>query len=59
MNESTEPHIEKHYICPDEQFDLQRSEYVTEILEEFKKRWPSSFQYVHEMKTSICVSFIT
>ena len=46
-DESTAPHIDKHTVKgPADQQDLERSEWLTNVLETLKKRWPSSFDNV-------------
>ena len=58
-NKSNDDHIHKHTVKgPADQQDLERSEWLTNVLETLKKRWPSSFDNVGCLKTAISVSYI-
>ena len=60
-NESNDDHIHKHIarscrIAADP--DLERSQWLTNVLEKSKNRWHSSFDNVGCLKTAISVSYI-
>ena len=56
---STIPHQSKHTVKgPADQQDLIRSYWLTDVLEELKKRWPSSFDNVGRLETAISVSYL-
>lgn len=57
--DSTETHIEKHTVKgPTNQSDMQRSEWIANVVDKLEKRWPSSFDKVKCLMTSISVSYI-
>ena len=43
---------------PADQQDLERSQWLTNVLEKLKERWPSSFGNVNCLETAISVSYI-
>ena len=58
-NESNDDHIHKHTVKgPADQQDLERSKWLTNVLEKLKNRWRSSFDNVGCLKTAISVSHL-
>ena len=56
-NKSNDDHIHKHTVKgPADQQDLERSQWLTNVLEKLKNRWHSSFDYDDCLKTAISVS---
>ena len=43
---------------PADQQDLERSQWLTHVLEKLKERWPSSFDNVGCFETAISVSYL-
>ena len=58
-DDSSESHKNKHTVKgPADQQDLIRSYWLTDVLEELKKRWPSSFDNVGRLETAISVCYL-
>ena len=58
-NKSTESHQNKHTVkVTADQQELNRSQWLTNVLEELKQRWPSSFGNVSCLKTAISVRYL-
>ena len=58
-DDSSELHKNKHTVIgPADQQDLIRSYWLTDVLEELKKRWPSSFDNVGRLETAISVCYL-